>query len=50
LDGSQKEPGKWRMCIDYRELNKKVKKDSFPLPLIDELLDEFQGAHIPVLA
>jgi hypothetical protein len=29
----------WRMCIDYRKLNKAMKKDHFPLPFIDEMLE-----------
>jgi hypothetical protein len=29
----------WRMCIDYRKLNKETKKDHFPLPFIDEMLE-----------
>ena len=29
----------WRMCIDYRKHNKATKKDHFPLPFIDEMLE-----------
>jgi hypothetical protein len=29
----------WHMCIDYRKLNKATKKDHFPLPFIDEMLE-----------
>jgi hypothetical protein len=35
----KKKNGKWRMCIDYRKLNAITKKDSFPLPRIDDVLD-----------
>jgi len=30
---------KWRICVDYRELNKPTKKENFPLPFFDQVLD-----------
>jgi hypothetical protein len=32
----------WRMCIDYQKLNTTTKKDHFPLPFIDEMLERLE--------
>lgn len=42
----KKKEGAMRLCIDYRELNKLVVKNKYPLPRIDDLFDQLQGAAI----
>lgn len=39
----RKPSGKWKMCIDFTNLNKACPKDSFPLPRIDTLVDSTAG-------
>ncbi|GFX04579.1 uncharacterized protein K02A2.6-like [Trichonephila clavipes] len=42
----KKKDGKSKVCIDYRRLNRKLIKDNYPLPLIDDILDCLQNAKI----
>ena len=39
----KKANGKWRMCVDFTDLNRACPKDSFPLPRIDQLVDFTTG-------
>nr|GEY86053.1 putative reverse transcriptase domain-containing protein [Tanacetum cinerariifolium] len=42
----KKKDGSFRMCIDYRELNKLMVKNRYPLPRIDDLFNQLQGSSI----
>lgn len=40
-----KKDGSWRLCMDYRELNKQTVKDKFPIPFVEELMVELAGSQ-----
>ena len=42
----KKKDGSMRLCIDYRELNRVIIKNKYPLPRIDDLFDQLQGAQV----
>jgi hypothetical protein len=42
----KKTNGYWQFCVDYRTLNAKKMKDKFPIPMVEELLDELHGAKL----
>ena len=42
----KKEKGKWRLCIDFTEVNRSCPKDSFPLPRIDLIVDATAGHEL----
>ncbi|WVZ11731.1 hypothetical protein V8G54_016261 [Vigna mungo] len=41
-----KKDGSWRLCIDYKDLNKSTVKNMFPIPLVDDKLDELYGSSV----
>ena len=43
---ARKKDGRWRMCINFKPLNKITVKQQFPMPRIDELLDRLQGSAV----
>ena len=42
----KKKDGSLRLCIDYRQLNKVTIRNQYPLPRIDDLFDQLQGAKV----
>jgi len=42
----KKKDGSMRLCIDYRQLNKVTIKNRYPLPRINDLMDQLVGAHV----
>ena len=42
----KKKDGTFRLCIDYRQLNKVTIRNQYPLPRIDDLFDQLRGATV----
>ena len=43
---ARKPGGGLRLCVDYRKLNAITRKDRYPIPLVDELMERISGAKI----
>ena len=42
----KKNDGTWRLCVDYRQLNKVTIRNKYPLPQVDDLIDQLQGVKV----
>jgi hypothetical protein len=41
----KKKDGSWRLCVDYRQFKSQTVKNKYPIPLIDDLLDEMRAKY-----